>query len=86
MMRRSNHKGLPAVFLLICILMAGCVRQTPVLLPEYTLPTPTPELTPVPTPVPTPTPTPEPTVAPEFDALGSFVGEKMHYQQYISLE
>ncbi len=86
MMRISNPKGLLAALVLICMLAAGCVRQTPALLPEYALPTPTPEPTPLPTPVPTPTPTPEPTVAPEFDALGRFVGSKMHYRQYVSFE
>lgn len=86
MMRRSKLKGIAAVLVLVCMLAGGCVRQSPVLLPDYTLPTPTPVPTPAPTPVPTPTPVPEPTLAPEFDALGLFVGSKMHYRQYISFE
>jgi len=85
-MRRSKYKGIIAAVLVICLLVAGCVQQSPVLLPDYLLPTPTPEPTPTPTPIPTPTPTPQPTVAPEFDALGRFVSAKMHYQQYIAFE
>ena len=71
--------------LLLCMGAASaCVRERPVLMPEYTLPTPTPEPTPTPTPAPTPVPEPTPTATPEFDALGRFVSSNLHYTKYIS--
>lgn len=88
MTRRSKRKaGTLLLALLLCMgAVSGCIRERPVLLPEYTLPTPMPEPTPEPTPEPIPTPEPTPTATPEFDALGRFVSSSLHYTQYVSFE
>ena len=88
MTRRSKRKaGTLLLALLLCMgAVSGCVRERPVLLPEYTLPTPTPEPMPEPTPEPIPTPEPTPTATPDFDALGRFVSSSLHYTQYVSFE
>lgn len=88
MTRRSKRKvGSLLLALLLCMgAVSGCIRERPVLLPEYTLPTPMPEPTPDPTPEPIPTPEPTPTATPEFDALGRFVSSNLHYTQYVSFE
>ena len=78
MTRKSRRKtGLMLLALVLCMGAAsGCVRERPALLPDYTLPTPTPE----------PTPEPTLTAAPEFDALGRFVSSSLHYTQYVAFE
>lgn len=71
---------------LTALLMTGCVKTQPVILPASTLPPvststpqPTPSLTPEPTPVPTSTATPEP----RYDAMGDFIEGAEHFAKYI---
>lgn len=68
---------------LLCLPLCACVADTPVLMPQYTVP-PAPTATPMPTPTPAPTPTPEPTPAPLFDVTGAAVSGPEHYTRYLT--
>ncbi len=74
---------------LIALLMTGCIKTQPVILPDTTLP-PKPTSTPAPTPTPTPAPTPVPTLAPtpepRYDAMGDFIEGAEHFVKYIEFK
>lgn len=73
------------------LLLGGCIRAKPVLMPEYTPPpeaAPTPEITPTPEPTLTPQPTPEAgeDIDPLHDALGEWISGVDHYKQYLEFK
>ena len=69
---------------LLAVLLTGCIRTAPELIPAVTL-APTPSPTAEPTPSPTPSPTPAPTLM-MYDALGEFVSGAEHFKQYIEFK
>lgn len=85
----NNGKILLAAVLIVALLITGCVKTQPVILPSSTLPpkaTPTPVPTPEPTPEPTPTPTLAPTPEPRYDAMGDFIDSAEHFVKYIEFK
>lgn len=75
----------------LCLLLSGCVVHTGAQLqPEITLPpaaTPTPAVTPTPSPTPTEaaaSAAPIPGVDTRYDALGAYVSDASHFQQYLA--
>ncbi len=70
--------------LMLCMPLCGCVRDEPVLMPAYTLPSdPTPTLAPAPTIAPTPTPAPTPSPTPLIDVTGVDIEGVDHFRRYL---